>query len=82
MVTGIVAKCVGACEASVRVCPEVEVIPCLKHFTSHFHALISAIMVNTGDTQKKDFKLISSFYERLAEYRRRRTWQKSENHKK
>lgn len=61
MVTGIAADCVGACEASVRARGTVEVIPCLQHFTSHFHAPIGGIMVSRGDTQKKEFKLISSF---------------------
>lgn len=81
MVTGIAADCVGACEASVRARSAVEVIPRLQHLTSHFHALISAIMVSTGDTQKKEIKLIRSFNERLTEYRKRRTWIKSEKHK-
>lgn len=59
MVTGIAEDCVGACKASVRAGSAVEVIPRLQHFTSHFHALIRAIMVSRGDTQKKEFKLIS-----------------------
>lgn len=61
MVTGIAADCVGACEASVRAHSAVEVIPCLQRFTSHFYALISAIMATMGDMQKKEFQLISSF---------------------
>lgn len=61
MVTGIAADCVGSCEVSVRAHSAVEVIPCLQRFTSHFYALISAIMATTGDMQKKEFQLISSF---------------------
>lgn len=61
IVTDIAAKCVGAFEASVRACSAVEMIPPIKHFTSHFYALINEIMVSSGDSCRKVLKLINGF---------------------
>lgn len=69
IVTGIAADCAGAFEASVWVCVAVEMIAPLKHFTSHFYALISAIMASSGECTRKWIHVIKLF----PEYRKRGT---------
>lgn len=69
IVTGIAADRAGAFEASVWARIAVEMIAPLKHFTSHFYALISAIMASSGECARKWVQVIKPF----PEYRKRRT---------